>query len=93
MINNVYNDGIKVNKIMIYMVYYLGMFLMVFDNVFLDNVLINRFYSLLEVKVIELLLKEKILNNIIFERNEDFFIKNMYFEGENLILRIFKGSN
>lgn len=93
MINNVYNDGIKANKIMTYMVHHLGMSLMALDNVLLDNVLINRFHSLPEVKATELLLKEKIPNNITFERNEDFSTKNMYFEGENLIPRIFKGSN
>ncbi|AQS12000.1 N,N'-diacetylchitobiose phosphorylase [Clostridium saccharobutylicum] len=93
MINNVYNDGIKANKIMTYMVHHLGMSLMALDNVLLDNVLISRFHSLPEVKATELLLKEKIPNNITFERNEDFSAKNMYFEGESLIPRIFKGSN
>jgi cellobiose phosphorylase len=43
-----------------------------------------------EVKATELLLKEKIPQNVTFERNEDFFIKHKYFKGEALIPRIFE---
>ncbi|GAA0076616.1 hypothetical protein UT300005_09940 [Clostridium sp. CTA-5] len=91
--DSIYNDGIKPNKVMTYMVHHLGMSLMALDNVLLDNILINRFHSLPEVKATELILKEKIPHSVTFERNEDFSIKNMYFEGENLIPRNFKKAN
>ncbi|EKQ50568.1 MULTISPECIES: glucoamylase family protein [unclassified Clostridium] len=80
----------KVNKVATYMVHHLGMSLMALDNVLLNNILINRFHELPEIKATELLLKERIPQNVVFERNEDFFIKNRYFEGETLIPRIFE---
>ncbi|NFS65695.1 glycosyl transferase, partial [Clostridium botulinum] len=92
-VDSIYNDGIKPNRIMTYMVHHLGMSLMALDNVLLNDILVNRFHSLPEVKATELLLKEKIPHNVTFERNEDFSIKNEYFEGENLIPRKFKGAN
>ena len=87
------NNPQKINKIMTYMVHHLGMSLMSLDNVLSDNILINRFHSLPEVKATELLLKEKIPKNVTFERNEDFSIKNKYFEGEALIPRVFEKVN
>lgn len=92
-VDSIYSDGIKPNRIMTYMVHHLGMSLMALDNVLLNDILVNRFHSLPEVKATELLLKEKIPHNVTFERNEDFSIKNEYFEGENLIPRKFKGAN
>ena len=87
------NNPQKINKIMTYMVHHLGMSLMSLDNILNDNILINRFHNLPEVKATELLLKEKIPQNVTFERNEDFSIKNKYFEGETLIPRIFENAN
>ena len=87
------NNPQRINKIMSYMVHHLGMSLMSLDNVLSDDILINRFHSLPEIKSTELLLKEKIPQNVIFERNEDFSIKNKYFEGETLIPRIFNKVN
>jgi len=87
------NNPQKINKIMTYMVHHLGMSLMSLDNVLNDNILISRFHSLPEVKSTELLLKEKIPQNVTFERNEDFSIKNKYLEGETLIPRIFEKVN
>ncbi len=84
------NNPQRINKVSTYMVHHLGMSLMSLDNVLNEDILINRFHSLPEIKATELLLKEKIPQNIIFERNEDFSIKNRYFEGEILIPRIFK---
>ena len=86
---DVFKDGIKPNKVVTYMVHHLGMSFMALDNILMDNILINRFHDLPEVKATELLLKEKIPNNITFEREEDFRIKNKYFEGEVLIPRTF----
>ena len=87
------NNPQKISKVMTYMVHHLGMSLMSLDNVLNDNILINRFHSLPEVKATELLLKEKIPQNVTFERNEDFSIKNKYFEGETLIPRVFEKVN
>ena len=87
------NNQPKINEIMTYMVHHLGMSLMSLDNVLNDDILINRFHSLPEVKATELLLKEKIPQNVTFERNEDFSIKNKYFEGETLVPRVFVKAN
>ena len=84
------NNPQRINKVMTYMVHHLGMSLMSLDNVLLDNILVNRFHSLPEIKATELLLKERIPQNVIFERNESFSVKNRYFEGETLIPRIFE---
>ncbi|MVX62899.1 glycosyl transferase [Clostridium chromiireducens] len=80
----------KPNMVRNYMVHHLGMSLMALDNVLLNNILVNRFHELPEVKATELLLKEKIPQNVVFERNEDFSIKSRTFEGETLIPRIFE---
>lgn len=72
----------KVNKVATYMVHHLGMSLMALDNILCNDILINRFHDLPEIKSTELLLKEKIPQNVVFERNEDFSVKNRYFEGE-----------
>lgn len=80
----------KINRVMTYMVHHLGMSLMALDNILLNNILINRFHELPEVKATELLLKEKIPQHVTFERNEDFTVKDRYFKGEVLIPRIFE---
>lgn len=87
---DIYNDGIKPNKVFTYMVHHLGMSIMALDNVLNDNILINRFHKLPCVKASELLLKEKVPSYVTFERNEDFSIKNRYFKGEVITPRIFK---
>jgi cellobiose phosphorylase len=87
------NNPQNINKVMNYMVHHLGMSLMALDNILQDDILISRFHSLPEIKATELLLKEKVPQNIVFERNQDFSIKNRYFEGENLIPRIFEKVN
>lgn len=99
-INNANMRGSKIssypqitNKVMTYMVHHLGMSLMALDNVLLNNILVNRFHDLPEVKATELLLKERIPQYVTFERNEDFSIKNRYFKGEALIPRIFEKVN
>ncbi|WP_160683724.1 glucoamylase family protein [Clostridium sp. C2-6-12] len=84
------NNPQKINKVVNYMVHHLGMSLMALDNILQDNILINRFHTLPEVKATELLLKEKIPQHVVFERNDDFSIKNRYFEGEIMVPRNFK---
>lgn len=91
--SEILNSSQKINKVMTYMVHHLGMSLMSLDNVLLDNILVNRFHSLPEIRATELLLKEKIPENVVFERNENFSIKNRYFEGEVLIPRVFEKIN
>jgi cellobiose phosphorylase len=83
----------KINPVRTYMVHHLGMSLMALDNMLQNNILINRFHDLPEIKSTELLLKEKIPQNVVFERNEDYSIKNRYFKGETLIPRIFEKVN
>lgn len=84
------NNPQKIHKVLNYMVHHLGMSLMALDNILQDNILINRFHTLPEVKATELLLKEKIPQHIVFERNDDFTIKNRYFEGEIILPRNYK---
>ena len=86
----IYNDGVKPNKIFTYMVHHLGMSIMALDNVLKDNILIDRFHNIPQVKASELLLKEKIPYNVTFERNEDYSVKKRYIQGEILTPRIFK---
>lgn len=83
----------KIYKVVNYMVHHLGMSIMALDNILEDNILITRFHSLPEVKATELLLKEKIPQNVVFERNEDFSVKNRYFEGEIMVPRVFEKVN
>ncbi len=87
---DIYNDGVKPNKVITYMVHHLGMSIMALDNVLKDNILINRFHKQPQVKASELLLKEKIPYHVTFERNEDFSVKNRYFQGEVIEPRVFK---
>ncbi len=88
--DDIYNDGVKPNKVITYMVHHLGMSIMALDNVLKDNILINRFHKQPQVKASELLLKEKIPYHVTFERNEDFSVKNRYFQGEVIEPRVFK---
>jgi cellobiose phosphorylase len=87
------NNPQKIHKVVNYMVHHLGMSLMALDNILQDNILINRFHTLPEVKATELLLKEKIPQQVVFERNEDFSVKNRYFEGEIMVPRTFEKVN
>ena len=47
---SVYDDGIRPYKIMTYMVHHLGMSLMALGKHVLNNILIERFHSLPQVK-------------------------------------------
>ena len=87
------NNPQKIHKVVNYMVHHLGMSLMALDNILQDNILINRFHALPEVKATEILLKEKIPQHVVFERNEDFSVKNRYFEGEIMVPRIYEKVN
>lgn len=84
---SVFDDGIRPNKIMTYMVHHLGMSIMALENMLLNNILIERFHSLPQVKSTELLLKERIPDHVTYERYEDYTIKNKYVEGQYILPR------
>lgn len=88
-----YNDGLKPYIIKTYMVHHLGMSFMAIDNFLFDNILINRFHNLPEVKATELLLKERVSHDVTFERGEDYSVKERYIESAELVPRIFEGIN
>ncbi|NME83091.1 glucoamylase family protein [Clostridium sp. SM-530-WT-3G] len=85
--DSVFEDGIRPNKIMTYMVHHLGMSIMGLENMLLDNILVKRFHSIPQVKATELLLKERIPEHVTYERHEDYTIKNNYIEGQPLLTR------
>ncbi|MGV3026073.1 GH36-type glycosyl hydrolase domain-containing protein [Clostridium thermobutyricum] len=66
-----------------YMVHHLGMSLLALDNILKNNIMINRFHNIPEVKATELLLKEKKDNLYEGERgaliNEEFKVKTNIF--------------
>jgi len=84
---SVFEDGIRPNKIMTYMVHHLGMSIMALENMLLNNILIERFHSLPQVKATELLLKERISDYVTYERYDDYTIRNKYIEGKSLLPR------
>ena len=76
-----------------YMVHHLGMSLLALDNVLNRNILIERFHSIPEIKAVEILLKERVPENIVFDRDIDINnINNKVMERESFIPRIFTGS-
>ena len=85
--DSVFDDGIKPNNIMTYMVHHLGMSIMALENMLLNDTLIERFHRLPQVKATELLLKEKVPEHVTYERYEDYTIKNNYIEGQDLLSR------
>ena len=74
-----------------YMVHHLGMSLLAIDNALKENIIQRRFHSIPEVKANELLLKEKIPQNITFEREENFIEIKRNLEKERVIPRIYEG--
>ncbi|MDU2680407.1 MULTISPECIES: GH36-type glycosyl hydrolase domain-containing protein [Clostridium] len=83
----------EAKEVRCYMVHHLGMSLLALDNVLNNNILKERFHSIPEIKAVELLLKEKIPQNITFEREVDISsANNKKLEKEDFIPRIFKGS-
>lgn len=76
-----------------YMVHHLGMSLLALDNILNRNILIERFHSIPEIKAVEILLKERVPENIVFDRDIEITnINNKVMERENFIPRIFTGS-
>lgn len=75
-----------------YMVHHLGMSLMALDNLLNKNILQDRFHRIPEIKAVELLLKEKIPQNVTFEREVDIHTPDITIQKENFVPRIIKGA-
>ncbi|WP_418223252.1 GH36-type glycosyl hydrolase domain-containing protein [Clostridium isatidis] len=77
-----------------YMVHHLGMSLLALDNVINDDILKERFHSIPEIKAVEVLLKEKVPENITFTRETGTYNnEKLNIEKEDFIPRIFRGYN
>lgn len=83
--------GEKAKEVRCYMVHHLGMSLMALDNVLNNNILQERFHNIPEIKATELLLKERVANNITFERKVDTNYLENKIEKQYFIPRIFEG--
>ncbi|WP_291706601.1 glucoamylase family protein [Clostridium sp.] len=89
-----YSEGKEDSKeVRCYMVHHLGMSLLALDNVINNNILKERFHNIPEIKAAEILLKEKVPEYIVFDREIDVinFNKKLV-EREEFIPRVFKGS-
>jgi len=76
-----------------YMVHHLGMSLLALDNILYNNILKERFHNIPEIKAVEILLKEKVPEYIVFDRDVEISTaNNKIIEREEFIPRVFKGS-
>ena len=76
-----------------YMVHHLGMSLLALDNVLNNNILKERFHSIPEIKAAEILLKERVPEYVVFDRDVEISnINNKVMEREEFIPRVFNGS-
>lgn len=83
----------EAKEVRCYMVHHLGMSLLALDNILNNDILKERFHNIPEIKAAEILLKEKVPENITFEREVDISIaNNKKLEKEDFIPRIFKGN-
>lgn len=89
-----YSEGKdKANEVRCYMVHHLGMSLLALDNTINNNILQERFHNIPEIKAAEILLKERVPEDVVFDRDVDISsINNKVMEREEFIPRIFKGS-
>ncbi|MGL5417300.1 MAG: GH36-type glycosyl hydrolase domain-containing protein [Clostridium sp.] len=82
-----------------YMVHHIGMSLLALDNILKEDIMIERFHSIPEVKTTEIILKEKMENLVLAEKegfiNEEFKMKRVIFNTRVLSDRkvLDKGSN
>lgn len=73
-----------------YMVHHLGMSLLALDNALNNNILQERFHNIPEIKAVEILLKERIPENIVFDRDIDIKkVTKKPLEKEEFVPRIF----
>lgn len=86
-----YSKGIEnKNEVRCYMVHHLGMSLLALDNVINNNIFKERFHKIPEVKATEILLKEKIPEYIVYDREVELHhINNKVLEKEIFVPRIF----
>ena len=85
-------DGVQSKNVRCYMVHHLGMSLMALDNTLNNNILVERFHRIPQVKATELILKESIPDIITFEHDEDFSVVRNTLEKEVFEPRIFEGA-
>ena len=94
-----YNDRekreeVKGKEVRSYMVHHLGMSLLALDNLINDDILKDRFHNIPQIKSVEVLLKEKVPENITYTREAGIYnIEKLNIEREDFIPRIFKGYN
>ena len=89
-----YSEGKENPKeVRCYMVHHLGMSLLALDNVINNNILKERFHNIPEIKSAEILLKERVPEYIVFDRDVDISTLNKKLvEREDFLPRVFKGS-
>ena len=89
-----YSEGNEdAKEVRCYMVHHLGMSLLALDNILNKSILKERFHSIPEIKATEILLKERVPENVVFDRDVDISsIRNKVMEREEFIPRVFKGS-
>ena len=75
-----------------YMVHHLGMSMLALDNILNNNILKERFHNIPEIKAVEILLKERVPENIVFDREVDVSKVNKIIEREDFIPRIIRGN-
>lgn len=85
-------SGENDKEVRCYMVHHLGMSLMALDNLLNKNILQQRFHRIPEIKAVELLLQEKIPQNITFEREVDIHTPDVTIRKEDFVPRIIKGA-
>ena len=86
-----YSDSEKGPKeVRCYMVHHLGMSLLALDNALNNNILQERFHNIPEIKAVEILLKERVPENIVFDRDIDIKkVTRKPLEKEEFIPRIY----
>ncbi|OPJ63563.1 N,N'-diacetylchitobiose phosphorylase [Clostridium oryzae] len=75
-----------------YMIHHQGMSLMALDNAINKNSLVNNFHEIPEVKATELLLQEKVPQNITYDREIEFNVHDTNEEKNTVIVRSYKGA-
>ena len=84
------DDNDEGKNVCCYMVHHLGMSLIALDNILNNNIFQKRFHSIPEIKATELLLKEKIPENITFEHEYEYVERKVESVKEEFISRIYK---
>jgi cyclic beta-1,2-glucan synthetase len=73
-----------------YMIHHLGMSMLALDNVMNNNIIQKRFHRIPMIRATEILLKEKVSKNIVYDRREESFEVNRELQTQYSIRREFK---